>query len=161
MFLIGELGSTGSAQACEPAPDFRLPARLRDILQESFVRLNRVIPAARELLRASQTNQQILVIELARLLVVDRRRIRGGRLGKILLRFPRRGNTGASQRADGRAARLGDGDLVRRARRWIRARIEAEIAELVGALSRECRTRRPCERGLECLDRGASRGRIW
>ena len=67
MFLIGESDkSAGDAEAREAAPDFRLAAELRHVLEQAFVRLNRVVSPPGKLLGATEADQQILVVELSR-----------------------------------------------------------------------------------------------
>src|SRR5438270_5629745 len=115
MRLIGL--SPRDPEARQAPANLGLPAQLRDVLQEPLIRRDRIVTPARELLAARETDQQVFVVELPRLIAGECRRVGVDRLREVTLALPRRRDARPSQRADRPAARPRERDLVAGARR--------------------------------------------
>src|SRR5262245_26295588 len=97
------------AEAGETGADLRPARTLGGVFQETPVRLDGAIPLPCELLVPGQVEGQLLVKELAGSRGIEGRLERIGRLGVVLLGFPRVAQPRAREGANGAAAPR-DGD---------------------------------------------------
>src|SRR5215471_5765417 len=106
MLLIGSKRRRGSmlsrvgAERGQTHTDLVAAAGLGNVLEDSPVRLDRLLALARQFLGARQVKRQLLVQEVSRSRRAQRTLEGGSGLGVVLLRLPRVRHAGLRQRPD-------------------------------------------------------------